>query len=588
MTYLRNYLILMLISLSGFQAVTAEETTHIKIIVTTDVHGHVLPYDVLAAQPRSHSLAQVHTYVMKKKARDRQHVVLLDNGDILQGDPLMYYYNFVDTSGIHPVAGIMNYMGYEASVVGNHDVEAGHAVYDKLVDQFDFPWLAANIIDETTGLSYFKPYTIIERGNIRIAVLGLTTPSVPNWLPEELWGGMHFEDMLLSARNWVKYIKRNEKPDLLIGLFHSGAPKVSFPDGPPALLENASRVIAERVEGFDVIFSGHDHRRWNEFIPNATEGHTLLLGGGSNARSIAVADIRITKNESKKSRSVEVKGKIVDMTDLPAHAEFMNEFQDLKNPVQAYVNTPVTVLNDTLSSRYALFGSAGFVNLIHQIQLELSGAEVSFSAPLSFDAVIPAGTITRGDLFKLYRYENQLYTMKLSGKEIHRILEYSYSNWFNHMQNPGDHLLNFVKDEKNEIIINPYGRPQTATPYFNFESAAGIAYTVDVSKPAGERVKITGFINGNAFKEEQSYNVAINSYRASGGGGHLTEGALIPHDEIANRITWTSGIDLRYMIMNYLSINGPPAAIKSVDWKVIPEAWQQSGKEKDYEILFGK
>jgi len=479
-------------------------------------------------------------------------------------------------------------MGYEASVVGNHDVEAGHAVYDKLVEQFDFPWLAANIIDEATGLPYFKPYTIIERDNIRIAVLGLCTPSVPHWLPQELWSGMHFEDMMVSARNWVKYIKRNEKPDLLIGLFHSGAPKVNFPDGPPPMLENASRVIAERVEGFDVIFSGHDHRRWNEFIPNTTDGHTLLLGGGSNARSIAVADIRITKNESKKSRSVEVKGSIIELNDLSAHADFMNEFQDYSGPVAEYINTPVTILNDTLASRYALFESADFVNLIHQIQLELSGAQVSFSAPLSFDAVIPAGTITRGDLFKLYRYENQLYTMRLSGKEIHQILEYSYANWFNQMKGPDDHLLNFVKDEKNEIILNPYGRPQTATPFFNFESAAGIAYTVDISKPAGERVRIKGFINGDAFRDDHIYNVAINSYRASGGGGHLTEGAKIPHDEITNRITWTSGIDLRYMIMNYLAINGPPAAIEAVDWKVVPAAWHQSGKSKDYEILFGR
>lgn len=576
-------LLLSLVSLT-----IAQETTHLRIIVTTDMHGHLLPYDMLESKSRPNSLAQVYSYVMNERVKQNQEVILLDNGDILQGDPLMYYYNFIGTTGVHPVAQVMNFMRYDAATIGNHDIEAGHLVYDKLTAQFDFPWLGANIIDETTGLPYFKPYTIIERGNRKIAVLGLCTPSVPNWLPEELWEGMYFDDMVVTARSWVRHIQKNERPDLLIGLFHSGAPVDDEQDRFAAHLENASRIIARQVDGFDIIFTGHDHRRWNEFVANESDGYTLLLGGGSNARNVAVADVTIVSDPTTKSVRKELRGSIPDMALLPAHAGFLDKFFDMVYPVQDFIRQPVGLLSDTLMSRHALFGSNSFVNLVHHIQLDITGADISFSAPLSFDAVIPPGKLTRGDLFKLYRYENQLYTMNLTGREIMGVLEYSYGQWMNHMQNRNDHLIRFVKNGSGNIELNPYGRPQTATPHFNFESAAGIIYSVDVSKPAGHRIKITSFINGTPFYPDSVYSVAINSYRASGGGGHLTAGAGIAHSSLRYRITWTSGKDLRFMIMEWIKKNNVPLRTTKVNWEVIPTEWHTRGKAKDYELMFGK
>lgn len=586
----KNYqpLILALILMLLFPGLSAQDTTYLKIIVTTDVHGKVLPYDLLDAKSRPNSLAQVYSYVMNERNKKNQEVILLDNGDILQGDPFIYYYNFIDTAGIHPLASMMNYMQYDAATIGNHDIEAGHPVYDKLNVQFDFPWLGANIIDQSTGLPYFKPYTMVEKNNKRIAILGLCTPAIPQWLPEELWSGMHFEDMLVSARNWVRYIQRNEKPDLLIGLFHSGAPDVDFHDGVPANLEHASRVIAQRVAGFDIVFTGHDHRRWNEFVPNLSEGFTLLLGGGSNARNLAVADITIISDPGSNSTRKELQGSIVDMTRLPANAGFLDHFFDYIFPVQDYVKQPVGTLRDSMFSRDALFGSSMFVNLVHHIQLDITNADISFSAPLSFDAVIPSGKLTRGDLFKLYRYENQLYTMLLTGKEVVDVLEFSYINWLNQMKNRYDHLLNFATDEQGQLSMDPYGKPQTSSPHFNFESAAGIIYTVDVSKPAGQRVNITSMIDGQAFSADSTYSVAINSYRASGGGGHLTSGAGIPHHELSRRITYTSGNDLRFMIMEWIRINKIPLATPSVNWNIIPTDWYLQGRAKDARLLFNK
>lgn len=564
----------------------AQDTIRLKVLVTSDIHGHFLPYDLFENRARTNSLAQVYSFVKNERSEQGQEVVLLDNGDLLQGDPLIYYYNFIDTAGFHPLAQMMNFMKYDGATVGNHDIEAGHPVYDKLVQQFSFPWMAANIINESTGEPYFKPYTIINRSNLKIAVLGLCTPSVPKWLPKDLWSDMIFEDMLLSARKWVDYIENTEEPDILIGLFHSGAPERSFTEAELPMLEDASRLIAQKVSGFDVVFSGHDHRLWNIPVTSPSGKAIYILGSGSNSHNVAVAEMLIITDNENQIISKNVIGNIRSVTKLQADKDFTENFSHFLEPVKNYLKEPVTILKDTLFSRDCLFGSAEFVNLIHHIQLKITGADISFCAPLTFNTILPSGEINIADMFKLYRFENQLYTMRLSGKEILDALEYNYSNWMNQMMDTNDHLLNFKKNDKGETKTNSFGQPETVTPFYNFESAAGIFYTVDVSKPAGSRITIHSMANGEPFNPGSFYIVAVNSYRGSGGGGHLTEGSGIASDELYNRTVWTSGKDLRSMLSKWLITNPMPSEITEVQWNVIPESWYEKGRKKDYELLF--
>ena len=123
------------------------QTINLKIIETSDVHGAIFPYDLRNNRPTNSSLAQVMTYLEQERAKENQHVILLDNGDMLQGDPIVYYYNFEKTDTIHIYADVMNYMQYDADIVGNHDIETGHNVYDKFNDEITFPWMAANAVD---------------------------------------------------------------------------------------------------------------------------------------------------------------------------------------------------------------------------------------------------------------------------------------------------------------------------------------------------------------------------------------------------------------------------------------------------------
>jgi 2',3'-cyclic-nucleotide 2'-phosphodiesterase/3'-nucleotidase len=190
-------------------------------------------------------------------------------------------------------------------------------------------------------------------------------------------------------------------------------------------------------------------------------------------------------------------------------------------------------------------------------------------------------------MFKLYRFENMLYTMSLSGDEIKKYLEYSYSEWLNTMKGPGDLLL--------KLRVGKNGRPALTNDKawfknqsYNFDSAAGINYTVDVSRPEGDRIKITGFTDGRLFDKNKMYKVAVNSYRGNGGGGHFTEGAGIAGEELRKRLISSTDRDLRYYILKNIEEkkNIDPVALNN--WKIIPEKWVKTAKSVEYPLLFGR
>jgi 2',3'-cyclic-nucleotide 2'-phosphodiesterase/3'-nucleotidase len=565
------------------------QTVTVKIIETSDVHGAIFPYDLKENKERGSSLARVTSYLKEQRSDTNQVIFLLDNGDILQGDPVVYYYNFEKTDTIHLYADVMNYMQYDAGTVGNHDIEAGHDVYDKFNKEINFPWLAANAINTSTEEPYFKPYTTIERGGVKIAVLGLITPAIPQWLPEKIWAGMRFEDMIETAQKWVKKIKETEQPDLMIGLFHAGVDYTyNDQNENTPMNENASRLVAEKVDGLDLVFVGHDHAGWNFKTKSPSGREVLVLGTTAGARNIAVANYVLKYDKmcmiyDKK----EITGELIDMKNYAPDADFMNRYAGNFEEVKNYVSRPVGEFSETISSRDAIFGPSKFVDLIHTIQLELTDADISFSAPLSFNANIDKGTVYVKDMFDLYKYENLLYTMELTGREIKDYLEFSYANWFNQMKDENDHLLKFKFDDSGNIKYSERTKsPELEERYYNYESAAGIDYVVDVTKPAGEKVTIKNLSNGNSFNLKTKYKVAVNSYRGNGGGGHLTRGAKIPQEKLSERVINSTEKDLRYYLMKWIEKEKTVTPKLIGNWNVVPENYWQAGKQKDYLLLF--
>lgn len=555
-----------------------EQTIDIQFIETSDVHGCFFPYDFINGTPKNGSMARVMTYVRQLRSQQGANVVLLDNGDILQGQPICYYYNYIKPERNNIAASVINYMNYDAESVGNHDIETGHNVYDKWNKEVACPMLGANVIDNATKRPYFKPYTIINRSGVKIAVLGMLTPAIPNWLKEPLWSGLSFEDIAKSAEYWVKYIKDNEQPDIMVGLFHSGW------DGgitTEEYREDAAKQVAETVPGFDIIFFGHDHTPHNSIAVNTEGKEVLCLDPANNAIRVARADVSLKKSANGKFEIVSKKGELVNICGYEPDAEFTTHFTNEIDTVKAWANHKIGTFKHTISTRDCYFGNSAFNDFIMNLQLQITGAEVTFNAPLSLDVKIDSGDVKVADMFKLYKYENNLYVMLLTGKEIHDHLEMSYDQWANTMKSPDDHLLLLKESTRNDSQ-----RMGFKNLLFNFDAAACIDYEVDVTKPDGHKVKILRMSDGKPFDENKFYKVAVNSYRGNGGGELLTRGAGIPRDSLQKRIIWESKLDQRYYLMKEIERLGVCDPQPNHNWKFVPEAWTNAAAKRDRALLF--
>ena len=565
------------------------KTVKLKVIETSDVHGHFFPWDFMEGRPIKGTLVRANSYITRqRKAMGNDRLLLIDNGDILQGQPCVYWSNYVMPEDENLAAQVVNYMQYDAETVGNHDIEPGHKVYDKWIREVRCPLLGANIVHEDkknaeanpkniyTGL---QPYSVHYVDGAKIVVLGMLTPAIPNWLNRSIWKGIEFEEMVSCAKKWVKYIQENEKPDLLFGLFHSG-----FNGGihTPDYDEDATEAVAKEVPGFDIIFFGHDHMLHNEWVTNCEGKKVLCIDPSCYVKYIAEADITL-KYKDDQLVSKQIKGKLVNVENETIDEQMLQHFQPKIDEVKAYVARKIGRFEHPVYSREGFFGNSAFTDLIHNLQLKISGADVSFNAPLAFDNVIQAGEVTQADMFKLYRFENLMFVLRMTGEEIHKYLEFSYSLWANTMTSPDDHAL-LLND------ASKYDQQRTGFKNytFNFDSAAGIDYVVDLTKPVGQKVNILQMTNGEPFDESKWYKVVMNSYRANGGGELLTRGAGIPQDSLESRVLFHTDMDQRHYLTEKIHEMGSVDPQPNHNWRFVPEAWARPALERDYKQLFGK
>ena len=569
------------------QAQQTSKTVTLKVIETSDVHGHFFPWDFMEGRPLKGTLTRANSYITRERQKCGDNLLLIDNGDILQGQPCVYWSNYVMPEDENLAARVINYMQYDAETVGNHDIEPGHKVYDKWIREVRCPLLGANIVKEEckdgeadpeniyTGL---QPYSVHIKDGVKICVIGMLTPAIPNWLNKSIWKGIEFEEMVGCARKWVKYIQENEQPDLIFGLFHSGK------DGgivTPDYEENATAAVAREVPGFDIIFFGHDHQVHNEWITNIEGKQVLIIDPSCWVRNVAEAEIELTIKDGKVVNK-NIKGSIVNVEDEQIDEQMMAHFQKDIDAVKAYVGQKIGRFESPIYTRESFFGNSAFTDLIHNLQLQITHADISLTAPLAFNSTIKEGEVTMADMFKLYRFENLLFTLRMTGEEVRKHLEYSYDMWTNTMTSPDDHALRLNDDSKDD-------QQRTGFQYytFNFDSACGIDYEVDLTKPDGQKVKILRMSNGEPFDEKKWYKVAMNSYRANGGGELLTQGAGIPKDSLDSRVIFHTDRDQRHFLTEEIRKMGTVNPQPNHNWKFVPEAWVKPALERDRKLLFG-
>ena len=569
-------------------AQTATKTVTLKVIETSDVHGHFFPWDFMNDKPISGTLIRANTYIKQQRGQYGDNLLLIDNGDILQGQPCAYWSNYVKPEDMNLAASVINYMKYDVEGIGNHDFEPGHKVYDKWISEVRCPLIGANIVMEgckngpanpQNVYDGLKPYSVHYKEGVKICILGLLTPAIPNWLNKSIWKGMEFEEMASSARKWVKYVQETEHPDLLIGMFHSG---LNGGIKTAEYEEDATETIAKEVPGFDLIFFGHDHQVHKEWITNKAGKKVLCLDPSCNVKNVAEAEIELTYKNGHLVKK-DIKGDIVSVENESIDADMLSYFQSKIDAVKQYVGQKIGRFENPVYSREGFFGNSAFTDLIHNLQMKISGAEISFNAPLSFNSVIQAGDVTQGDMFKLYRFENLMFMLRMTGEEVRKHLEYSYDMWANTMTKPEDHALRLSESTQGD-------QQRTGFEHltFNFDSACGIDYEVDVTKPDGQKVKILKMSNGEPFDEKKWYKVVMNSYRANGGGELLTVGAGIPKDELENRVIWHTDLDQRHYLTEEIRKMGVVNPQPNHNWKFVPEEWTKPALERDYKLLFGK
>jgi len=574
---MRNKILALLTVLVAASCAPKDGIHHLTILTTDDVHGAWFDSLYVGEKTRP-SLFAVNTYVDSVRAADgAENVLLLDAGDCLQGDNAPYYYNYVDTTSEHLFVRLVDYMGYDAIAVGNHDVETAHHVYDRVTKQLakhGIPYMAGNAIRNDNGKPYWVNHKVFKRAGLKILVLGYTNPDMASWLAPEIWSGMHFENLIPLVQQDVDKYKAQYKPDVTIVMAHSATG-----EGDGSILESQGKDLYNSLHGVDFIVCAHDHRQTAFY--NDT---TAFINAGNRSKYIGYGSLDLEiKNGKVASKKISSDIITVDKTkvDTAMRAAFRNEYETVK----AFTVREVGHLAMDMYTRDAYRGMSDYINLVHIVQLKSTGAQISFAAPLTYNGKIPAGTLLYNDMFTIYPYENQIYKLKMSGKQVKDFMEFSYGLW---LAEPGsDHVLRVIKrdDPRNNQASWSFEKRS-----YNFDSAAGLKYTVDVTKPEGERVNIISMADGTPFDENAEYTVAMTSYRANGGGDTLNKGAGIAKEDVESHIIQRYP-EIREFIYQFIEENKDIThdliSNESVigEWHFIPES-SKAGIEKDMALLF--
>ena len=550
-----------------------------KVLSTNDVHGRYFDQPYVGEGVRNSLMSAAWYADSVRTANGNENVILLDVGDFLQGDNAAYYYNFVDTESRHIYTRMAEYMGYDAVIVGNHDVETGHAVYDRVAKQLSMPFLASNALRTDAKKPYLQDYTIIKRHGVKIAVIGFTNPGIPGWLSPEIWEGMTFEELIPYAQQKVDQVRAKENPHAVIVAVHGGAGTKEYD-----AVENPGLALFSTLRGVDLLFCAHDHR------PLAQSADSIaIVNAGSHCKYLGQGIINISVKGGKvASRSSDASLIAVNPEKVNSQikAMFEPEFQAVKD----FTLREVGELEVPLRTIDAYTGMSDYINLVHTLSLKSTDAQISIAAPLTYDGSVAAGTIVYNDLFTIYPYENQLFVLNMTGAEVKGLLEASYDNW----------VYTYSKDNPRLLKVRNAEDPRTGqkgwsfvSRYYNFDSAAGIVYEVDVTKGRGERISILSLADGSPFSEDAVYKVSMTSYRANGGGGLLRDGAGLSAEMVQERII-SRHKEIREILYDFITEHKVIGAELIRDcnligsWKFVPENIADKALAKDIELMFGQ
>ena len=522
----------------GVHARAGASSVTITLLSTTDSHGHIMPWDYYTNRPADLGLAKIATLVKEQRA-EAPDALLLDCGDTTEGTPLAYLFGAKETALPNPEIAVFNAMRYDAMAVGNHEFNFGEESMWKAKRESHFPWLAANIKQAyASGVAYIEPYIIRNDEGVRVGIVGFVTPGIPRWEIPAHYKGYEFQPIVDSAKAVIPEVRK--QADLVVVIMHSGLDRDSKSGKAPAdegLNENAAWELAEQVPGIDMIFYGHTHQEMPELMVNG-----VLMSQAKNwGISLARADIVMTKDAAGVWKVASKHSWTIPVTvNTPADPEIVKIAEPYHEATQKYLDTPIATSERALSGETERYEDGPLVDLIHHVQLDASHADVSMATMFYPGAQIPKGPVTFRELAALYVYENTLYAVEMTEAQLKDALEHAasfYPAW-----------------------PPPHGEP-LHLPGYNADSADGVSYVIDLTKPVGERIEKLEF-HGKPLAADQKLRVAINNYRYTGGGRYTVYQGL--------PIVYRSPVEIRELLIAYLERTKKIPATGDGNWKIAP------------------
>lgn len=522
-------------------AAEAEGETHITILCTSDMHGDIWGYDYADNKETDNSgMARLYTYIQQVRS-ENPNTLLIDAGDDIQGTIMTDDLFNKKPEREHPVIAAMNFMKFDAMTVGNHEFNWGIENMKAILGQAEFPILAANVRDAEGNTAVGQDYVILESGGVKIAVIGVTSPSVPRWD-----GGQPgikdctYEDASAAVKRTIEAI--GDQADIIMVSAHMGL-EAEYYIAEDDRRDSAGKILEVNPE-VDVMQVGHTHTTVNEMV-----GGVPVAGVRSNCVEIARIDLTLDADKKIADSTIE----IVSMKDV----EPSQEIRDLEVVAAAQKEAVSFINDDVLGTTTARFQpdneipgiaqgwieDTAVMDLINTVQLEKSGADVSAAALFKYASDLPEGEIKYNNIFDIYKYDNTLYRVKITGAELKAYMEWSagyYNTW-----KPGDINISFDPDFRD----------------YKYDMFAGVDYEIDISQPVGQRIKNVMF-KGEPLADDQELTLAVNNYRFSS----TVSGMLANGDEAKE---WESSESIRAMLVEYFANNSPVEPKVDNNWKIV-------------------
>jgi 2',3'-cyclic-nucleotide 2'-phosphodiesterase/3'-nucleotidase len=534
--------VLVLLVAAATHGARSADRQRMTILHTSDLHGQVLPHDDTRDAAYPGSLAQVMTLVEQVRAEVEGPVLVLDSGDTIQGSPFEQFAH-VRWGRPSPTIEAMNRIGFAAMAVGNHEFNFGLDVLRRAERQAAFPFLSANTVDETTGEPAFPPYLVLEAGQVRIGVLGLTTPNIPGWEQPDNYRGLSFEPMVSAARRWVRVLRDEEHCDLVVVIAHTGFerdPDTGEPD--ETAYENSGWRLTQ-VPDIDLLLTGHSH----DNIPPRDLRGVIVSQPRARARVLTRIDLEL---ERRADRWVvaDWRGDNLETGSTPPEESLVAAFASLHDEVVEALEAPIGTVAHPVTVRGCRIADCAPVDLIHAVQLEASGAELSLASLLTDRTPdLEPGPVSWRWVHALYVYPNTLVAVSVTGVQVKEILEHAARYYDGLDCRPGAGCT---------LLTDP------AIRHYNVDNLAGLSYRIDPARPEGDRVRDLRY-QGLQLDLYQEFKLVCTNYRAAGGG-------RFPHLADAE-VVWKSSREVTDLIGEYVARNDPWRPTVDANWWVGPE-----------------